>query len=112
MGLDHYYVSENQHPADHTWAITVATGDTPLPPRGPPLCHSGGGFNVAARHIVLALYLHHHDLHLPDPHLPTPRTAAPAPEAWADTALEEVADYLWRTCRRFNNAFNRQKGTP
>ena len=45
--------------ADHAWAIAVAAGNTPLPPHSPPLRHSGGGLNVAARHILLALYLHH-----------------------------------------------------
>ena len=44
--------------ADHAWTIAVATGNTPLPPHSPPLRHSGGGLNVAARHILLALYLH------------------------------------------------------
>ena len=58
--------------ADHAWAIAVAAGNTPLPPHSPPLRHSGGGLNVAARHILLALYLHHRDLHLPDPQLPDP----------------------------------------
>ena len=98
--------------ADHTWTIAMATGDTPLPPHSPPLRHSGGGLNVAAHHILLALYLHHRGLHLPDPRLPTPDIAAPAPEAWAETAPEEVADYLRHACRWFNNASGRQKGTP
>ena len=90
--------------ADHAWTIAVATGSTPLPPHSPPLRHSGGGLNVAARHILLALYLHHRDLHLPDPQLPAPQAAALTPEAWADTASEEIAAYLRITCRRFNNA--------
>ena len=47
--------------ADHAWAIAVAAGNTSLPPHSPPLRHSGGGLNVAARHILLALYLHHRD---------------------------------------------------
>ena len=42
--------------ADHAWAIAVAAGNTPLPPNSPPLRHSGGSLNVAARHILLALY--------------------------------------------------------
>ena len=58
--------------ADHAWAIAVATGNTPLPPHSRPLRHSGGG-NVAARHILLALYLHHRDLHLPDPQSRPPK---------------------------------------
>ena len=98
--------------ADQAWTIAVATGSTPLPPHSPPLCHSGGGFNVAARHILLALYLHHRDLHLPDPKLPAPQAAAPTPEAWADTAPEEIAAYLRITCPRFNTALGRRKGTP
>ena len=98
--------------ADHTWTMAVATGCTALPPHGPPLRHSGGGLNVAARHILLALYLHHGDLHLPDPQLPAPQAAALTPEAWADTAPEEMAAYLRITCRRFNTALGRQKGTP
>ena len=68
--------------ADHAWTIAVATGSTPLPPHSPPLRHSGGGLNVAARHILLALYLHHRDLHLPDAQLPAPQAAALTPEAW------------------------------
>ena len=84
--------------ADHAWTIAVATGSTPLPPHSPPLRHSGGGLNVAAHHILPALYLHHRDLHLP--------------EAWADTAPEEIAAYLRITCRRFNTALGRQKGIP
>ena len=90
--------------AFHAWTITVATGSTPLRPRSPPLRHSGGGLNVAAHHILLALYLHHGDLHLPDPQLPVPQAAALTPEAWADTAPEEIAAYLRITCRRFNTA--------
>ena len=85
---------------------------SPLPPHNPPLRHSGGGLNVAASHNILAFYLNHRYPELPDPHLPIPRTAAPAPEAFGETAPEEVADYLWRTCRRLNNASGRQKGTP
>ena len=85
--------------ADHAWTIAVATGSTPLPPHSPPLRHSGGGLNVAARHILLPLYLHHRDLHLPDPQLPAPQAAALTPEAWADTAPEEIAAYLRITCR-------------
>ena len=77
--------------ADHAWTIAVATGSAPLPPHSPPLRHSGGGLNLAARHILLALYLHHRDLHLPDPQLPAPQAAALKPEAWADTAPEEIA---------------------
>ena len=41
-----------------------------------------------------------------------PRIADRAPEVWAGTAPEQVADYLRRTCCRFNNAIARQKGTP
>ena len=67
---------------------------------------------MAARHILLALYLHHRDLHLPDPQLPAPQAAALTPEAWADTAPEEIAAYLRITCCRFNNALGRRKGTP
>ena len=80
--------------ADQAWTIAVATGSTPLPPHSPPLRHSGGGLNVAAPHILLALYLHHHDLHLPDPQLMAPQAAALTPEAWADKAPEEIAAYL------------------
>ena len=87
--------------ADHTWTIAVATGSTALPPHSPALRHSGGGLNVAARHVLLALYLHHRDLHLPNPQLPAPKAAALAPEAWADTAPEEIAAFLRITCRRF-----------
>ena len=67
---------------------------------------------MAARHILLALYLHHRDLHLPDPQLPAPQAAALTPEAWADTAPDEIAAYLRITCRRFNNALGRRKGIP
>ena len=63
-------------------------------PHSPPLRHSGGGLNVAARHVLLALYLHHRDPHLPDPQLQAPQAAALTPEAWADTAPEEIAAYL------------------
>ena len=98
--------------ADHAWTIAVATGSTPLPPHSPPLRHSGDGLNVAARHILLALYLHHRDLNLPDPQLPAPQAAALTPEAWADTAPQEIAAYRRITCRRFNNALGRRKGTP
>ena len=66
----------------------------PCAPHSPPLRHSGGGLNVAARHVLLALYLHHRDLHLQDPQLPARQAAAPTPEAWADTAPEEMAAYL------------------
>ena len=52
---------------------------TPLPPDRPPLRHSG--FNVAACHILLALYLNYRHLHLRDPQLPAPRAAALTPEA-------------------------------
>ena len=67
---------------------------------------------MAARHILLALYLHHGDLHLPDPQLPALQAAALTPEGWADTAPEEIAAYLRITCRRFNTALGRRKGTP
>ena len=67
---------------------------------------------MAARHILLALYLHGRDLHLPDPQLPAPQAAALTPEAWADTAPEEIAAYLRITCRRLKHALGRQKGTP
>ena len=97
--------------ADHAWTIAVATGSTPLPPHSPPLRHSGGGLNVAARHVLLALYLHHRDLHLPDPQLPAPQAAALTPEAWADRAPEEIAAYLRITCRRFNTTLGRRIGT-
>ena len=98
--------------ADHAWTVAMATGSTPLPPHSPPLRHSGGGLNVAARHVLLPLYLHHHDLHLPDPQLPPPQAAAPTSEARADTAPEETAANLRITCRRFNTALGRPKGTP
>ena len=91
---------------------SLATSSTPLPPHSPPLRHSGGGLNVAARHVLLALYLHHRDLHLPEPQLPAPEAAATTPEAWADTAPQEIAAYLRIACRRFNTALGQQKGTP
>ena len=98
--------------ADRAWTIAMATGGAPLPLRSPPLRHRGGGLNVAARYILLALYLNHCDLHLPDPQQPALRAPAPPPEAWAGTAPEEVADWLRITCRRSNTALGRQKGTP
>ena len=98
--------------AEHAWTIAMATGSTPLPPHSPPLRHSGGGLNVAARHVLLALYLHHRDLHVPDPQLPALQAAASTPEAWAHTAPEEIAAYLRITCRRFNTALGRLKGAP
>ena len=98
--------------ANHAWTIAMATCSTPLPPDSPTLRHSGGGFNVAARHVLLALYLHHRDLHLPDPQVPAPQAVAPTPEALADTAPEKIAAYLRITCRRNNTALSRQKGTP
>ena len=76
------------------WTIAMATGSTPLPPHSSPLRHSGGGFNSAARHVLIALYLHHRDLHLPDPQLPAPQAAVPTPEAWAEMAPEEIEAYL------------------
>ena len=105
--LGGHYVAD---PADHAWTIAVAKGGAPLPPLGPPLRHSGGGSNVAVHHILLAIYLHQRDLHLRNPQLSAPRAAAPG--AWAGLAPEEVADYLRRTCRPFNTALSRQKGTP
>ena len=69
--------------ADHVWTIAMATGSTALPPDSPPLRHSGAGLNLAARHILLALYLHHRGLHLPDSQLLAPQAAAPTPEVWA-----------------------------
>ena len=107
--LGGYYVADA---ADHAWTIAMATTSTFLPPNSPPLRHSGGGLKVAARQILLALYLHRRDLHLPDLHLPAPQAAAPTPEAWADTAPEEVAAYLRITSRRYNTALGRRKGTP
>ena len=95
--LGGHYVAD---PADHAWTIAMATGGAPLPPQQPALRHSKGGLSVAARHIVLALYHYYRGLHLPDLQLPAPLAAAPAPEAWAETAPEEVADYLRRTCCR------------
>ena len=106
--LGRYYVADA---ADHAWTIAVATGSTPLPPHSPPLRHSGGSLNVAACCILLALYGHHRDLHLRDPQLPAPQAAALTPEAWADTAPEEIAAYLRITCRRFSTALGRRKGT-
>ena len=100
-----YYVVDA---TDHAWTIAMATGSAPLPSKSPPLRHRRGGLNVAARHIFLALYLHHRDLHLPDPQLPALRAATPAPEAWAGTAPQEIADYLRITCRWFNTALGRQ----
>ena len=88
--------------ADQAWTIAMATGSTPLLPHITSLRHSGGGLNVAARHVLLVLYLHHRDLHLPDPQLPAPQAATPTPEALADTAPEEIAAFLRITYRRFN----------
>ena len=67
----------------------------PAPPKPAPT-PQGSGLSVAARYSLFALYLHHCGLDLSDPHLRTPHIAAPAPEAWAATAPEEVADYLGR----------------
>ena len=64
-------------PADHAWTIAMATGDTSLPLHSPPLRHSEGGWNVAARHIFRALYLHNRDLHFPEPQLPFPPHSSP-----------------------------------
>ena len=89
--LGGHYVAD---PVDHAWSIAMATGNAPLPPLRPPLRHSGGGLNVAARQILLALYLQQSGLHLRDPQLPAPRAAAPAPEPRAETAPMEVADLL------------------
>ena len=90
--------------ADHAWTIAMAAGSTPLPSHSPPLRHSGGSLKVAARHVLLALYLYHRDLHLRDQQLPAPQAAALTPEAWADTAPEEIAAHLRINCRRFNTA--------
>ena len=100
--------------ANHTWTITTATADTALPPlpHSLPLRHSGGDLNLDARHIILALYLNRLDLHLPDPHLSAPRPVPRTPEAWADTAPEEVADYLRRAYHQFKDASDWQRGTP
>ena len=67
---------------------------------------------MVARHVLLALYLRRRDLHLPDPQLPARQAAAPTPEAWADTAPEEIAASLRITCRRVNTALGRRNGTP
>ena len=84
---------------------------TPAPPQPAPAPQRGrlerGGLPQPSR-----LYLDHHDLDPPDLQLPALREAAPAPEAWAETAPEEIADYLQIACRRFNTALGRQKGTP
>ena len=79
---------------DHVWTIAMATGSTPLPLHSPALRHSGGGLNVASRHVLPALYLHHRELPLPDPQLLAPQAAARRPEASADTAPQEIAAYL------------------
>ena len=97
--------------ADHTRTIAMATGDASQPPHSPPVRHNGGGSNAAARGILLALHLHHRGLRLPDRQLPAPGVAASAPEARAETASGEVADYLRHTCCRFNTAFGRHKRT-
>ena len=76
------------------WTIAMATGSAPLPPHGSLPLHSGAGLNVAPRHILLALHLHHRDLHLQDSQLPAPQAAFPVPEAWAETAPEDIVDYL------------------
>ena len=107
--LGGYYVADA---ADHAWTRAMATGSTPLPPHSPRPRNSGGGLNVAARHVLLALYLNQLDLHLPEPQLPAPRAAAPTTVLWADTAAEERAPYLRITCRRFNIVLGRRKGTP
>ena len=99
-------------PTDLAWTIAIAKGDAPLRAHSPPLRHSGGGLSVASCHILLALYLHHRGLHLPDPQLSIPRAATVAPEMWAETAPEEVADYLRHTCRQLNTASARQEGAP
>ena len=98
--------------ADHAWTIAVATGSTPLPPHSPPLRHSGGDLSVAARHILLVLYLPTETYTSQTHNSRPPKAAALTPEAWADTAPEEIAAYLRITCRRFNNALGRRKGTP
>ena len=79
-------------PTDHAWTTALAMGDAPLPSPSPPLRYRVGGLNVAARQILLALYLNQRGPHLLDPQLPAPRAAAPAPEAWAERASEEVAE--------------------
>ena len=98
--------------ADHASTIAMASGSTPLPPRSLPPRHSGGGLNLAPRHILLALYLHDRDLNPGDPQFLAPRLATPTPEAWTDRAPEEIAAYLQIRCRQFNTALGRQKGTP
>ena len=65
-----------------------------------------------ARNVLLAVNLDHRDLQLQDPQLPAPQAAALTPEALADTAPEDRAVYLRITCRRFNTALGRRKGTP
>ena len=57
----------------------MATGDAPLPLYSPPLRHSGGGLNVAARHILLALSLHHRGFH---PRTHSSRPPAQKPVRW------------------------------
>ena len=61
---------------------------------------------------MAACHIHSPSLNLLDLQLPAPSAAAPAPEAWEKTAPAEVADYLRRTCRRFNTPFTWQKGAP
>ena len=72
--LGRHYAAD---PADHAWTIAMATGDTLLPLHSPPLRHSGCGWDMAAGHILLALYLHHCHLHLPDPTTPNPPHSSP-----------------------------------
>ena len=60
----------------------MATGDIPLLAHSLTLRHNRGGLNVAAHHILLALYGHRRHLNLPNPHLQAPRIAALAPVAW------------------------------
>ena len=85
--------------ADHAWTIAVTTGSTPLLPQSPALRHSRGGLNMAARHILLALYLHHPDLHLPDQQLPAPQSSSPDARS-----VGRHGTRVRITCRRFNTA--------
>ena len=92
-----YYVV---HREDPEWVIAVAPPHhAPAPPKPVP---PGREFNMAAPLILVAMYLHRHNLHTADAHHPPPAapTSSSPQKRWAEMAPEDVAAHLRLACRR------------